>query len=243
MIVLKLGGSILKKDNFDKIFEYIKYYLSKNDKLIVVVSAMGRKGDCYSTYELEKLSPFLNTKEKDAMISLGEIISEYTFASYLKGKKINCKPIGIKDISLISDDIYGDANLLSLDEKKCKDFLSKYDCIIVPGFQAITATDGSTTTLGKGGSDTTALYLGTKLNARKVVIISDTLGLYSDDPKLNKDAKFLHKVNYSMLIEILEDNTKFLHSKAFDLAVKSRINIEFRGININDDYTEVSDEF
>ncbi len=243
MIVIKLGGSILREKNFNNIYEYIKYYIKNNEKLIIVVSAMGRKGDCYSTYELEKLSPNLNIQEKDAMISLGEIISEYTFASFIKGKKINCKPVTIKDISLISDDIYGDANLLSLDKNKFKEYFEEYDCIIVPGFQALTITGGNIATLGRGGSDTTALYLATELNANKVVIISDTLGLYSDDPKKDKDATFLHKVNYSKLIEVLKGNTQFLHNKAFELALKSRINIEFRGININDDYTEVSDEF
>ncbi len=243
MIVLKLGGSILKEKNFNDIYKYINNYIENKEKLIIVVSAMGRKGDCYSTYELEKLSPNLNIKEKDAMLSIGEIISEYTFASFLKGKHINCKPVNIKDIALTSDDIYGDANLLSLDKSKFEEYFKEYDCIIVPGFQALTITEGSVATLGRGGSDTTALYLATELNANKVVIISDTLGLYSDDPKKNKNATFLHKVNYSTLIEVLEGNTQFLHRKAFELALKSRINIEFRSININDDYTEVNDEF
>ncbi len=243
MIVIKLGGSILKEKNFDLIYDYIKHYLAEKEKLIIVVSAMGRKGDSYSTYELEKLSPHLNIIEKDAMISLGEIISEYTFTSYLKGNNINCKPISIRDISLMSDDTYGDANLVSLDKSKFENYFSKYDCIIVPGFQALTITEGNTATLGRGGSDTTALYLATELGATKVVIISDTIGLFTEDPKKNKNAVFLNKVNYAKLLEILGDNTQFLHSKAFELALKSRVNIEFRGININDDYTEVSDEF
>ncbi len=243
MIVIKLGGSILREKNFYNIYKYIKYYTSNDEKLIIVVSAMGRKGDSYSTYELEKLSPNLNIQEKDAMISLGEIISEYTFTSFLKGMNVNCKPISIKDIGLISDDIYGDANLLSLDKNKFEEYLEEYDCVIVPGFQAQTITEGNIATLGRGGSDTTALYLAAELNANKVIIISDTLGLYSDDPKKNKDAILLNKVSYSALVEILDGNTQFLHRKALEIALKSRINIEFRSININDEYTEVSDEF
>lgn len=242
MVVIKIGGSVLDLNNMSFIKDYINNYLKQDEKIIIVVSAMGRDNNNYSTSTLSKIASKLTLKELDDFITVGEVISTYVVSSYLREQGFDVSPIPRNNVGVITDDTYGDANIIKFDSSYIKTKLKESNIIIVPGFVG-KSVKGNNVTLGKGGSDLTAVYLSIKLNANKLVFIKDTNGIYDENPKINNQSNLIKLITYKKIKDLLNIDSKFMNQRAFKLASEHNLKIEFRGININEEYTEVKNEF
>src|SRR5690554_6511189 len=161
IVILKFGGTSLKGvGRLEKAYQHIKRALDEGTHVVCVVSAIGRSGDAYSTDSLKGLIKNHVTKEdQDRILSVRETISSVVFADFLIGKGMNARSLSTRESGIITDENHTNANIIDYDDSRIKAHLMNYHVLVVPGFQGMTR-DGVTTTLGRGGSDTTAIYLG-----------------------------------------------------------------------------------
>lgn len=230
IIVQKFGGtSVNGEANRLKCVEHLKREIRNGYKVVVVVSAMGRKGDPYSTDTLLAVveSKYLPKREKDLLLSTGELISAAVFSSLLW-------KIGIENVVLtggqagvVTNDDFGDANIVSLKPKRILDELRSGKVVIVAGFQGETIS-GETTTLGRGGSDTTATALGVALHAEVVDIFTDVEGVMTADPRIVKNAKILESATYHEICHLAQLGAKVIHPRAVEIAQQKNIPIRVR---------------
>lgn len=242
IVVLKFGGKTLNtKENIQVACSYVNRLTSDNYKVICVVSAMGRKGDPYATDTLKSLVK--NTLENqliDRLLACGEIISSLIFDSFLREKGVKSRALNIYESGIITDNIFGDANILKIHSRKIKKFLNKYNCLVIPGFLGKNKV-GCITTLGRGGSDTTAIALADKLKAEKAIIISDVEGVLSGDPKYIVNPYFYDQVDQESLYFASLHGGNFIHHKAAEIIFKKNINVEFTSIQtLGQKYTRIT---
>lgn len=242
LVVQKFGGtSIRTKDGFAKAKMHIEKELKLNHKVVCVVSAMGRIGDPYATDTLKNLiKNNVSKKEQDRLLSLGEIITSVVFADYLLEEGINATSLSVKETGIITNNNFTNADIIKIDKRIIMHKLLLYDVVVVPGFQGLTV-DYEVATLGRGGSDTTAIALGYALNAERVDIVSDVLGVFTVDPRIVPEAIKIPKLNYDVLVDMTQNGSRILHVKGAQMAKNHRIKLRFVGIDDYNSFTEVED--
>ena len=191
--VLKFGGtSVGSIDRILHVVEIIAKEHQKGNKLIVVVSAMAGK-----TNELidqsKKISDKFDVREKDVLLSTGEQITCALVAGALKQKKINAKSFMSWQIPIMTKGDNANSRIINIGTKKIEDFISNNGIAIVPGFQGI-SSDGDLQTIGRGGSDATAVAIAKIFNTESCEIYTDVDGVYSTDPKKIPVAKKINKI-------------------------------------------------
>ena len=238
IIVQKFGGtSVSDNDKLLNVCKHaIKEYEAKN-KVVVVVSAQGNVTDQLVNEELE-ISKNPDKREHDVLLSVGEQITISKLAIYLKELGYDAISYTEWQIPIITDNIHGNANIIDINTDKIINELNKNKIVIVAGFQGITK-DGEITTLGRGGSDTTAVALATYLNADKLYIYTDVDGVYSDDPSLNKEAVKYNTISYNKMIKMAENGAKVLHTKCIKIAKENNIPIIVKSSFIDNEGTIV----
>lgn len=243
LVILKFGGtSIRDHEGFEKAFRHVKKALYGENKVICVVSAMGRAGDAYATDTLRQLiRRYVTKREQDRLISVGETISSVVFADFLIHKGLRAISLATHEIGIITDHAFTDANIIAFHDTHIRHYLTAYDVLVVPGFQGLTEY-GDVTTLGRGGSDTTAIVLGVHLNAKEIRIISDVDGIYSGDPRIIKNAYRYTYINYMQLQTITHNGSRVLHDKAAKIAAIHQAPIVFTHIDHDDRMTRVITE-
>ena len=220
IIVQKYGGSsLLNEEKILIVAEKIKKSLINNQKLIVVVSAMGD-----STDNLVKLgSEFLddeynseNLRDFDQLLSTGEIVSASLMSLALR-------KIGVKSVSLSgskaginTNSLHGSARISSINSELIYEQLKNKDVIIVAGFQGASET-GEITTLGRGGSDTSAVALAAAVNALRCEIYTDVEGIYSADPRIVPNSKLIENISYEEMLEMASLGAK-MHPRSIEIA-------------------------
>ena len=194
MIVYKYGGTaLLEEEEFvNTVVEGIK----EHEKIILIVSAIGRYPAPYSTDALFKMCDSLSSKEVARIVSCGEIISSVKASNILNKNYIKAISVSIYDINLVFDE-YFTVN------DKLDEYLEEYDVVVIPGF--IGLYDNEPTLLPRGGSNITASFFAYHFNC-DLVIFTDVDGLYSEDPKLNNTAKRITVLNYDTLKDITKYN-------------------------------------
>ena len=185
ILVMKFGGtSVANLDRIRNVASIIeKEY--KKIKLVVVLSAMAGV-----TNDLQKLideANYDNSPETDMVITSGEQVSVALLSMILNKQNIKSHPMLGWQIPIITDNSYGKAKILNILDKEIKNHLKKFDVVVVAGFQGI-SQEGKITSLGRGGSDTTAVALATALKAERCDIYTDVKGVYSTDPKIDNSA-------------------------------------------------------
>ncbi len=228
ILVQKYGGTSLnsaEKLNLLKI--NVSGEINKGKKIVLVTSAIGRFPEPYATDTLKSLiGKNTSPKEIDRLLACGEIISSVVLADYLLSQGIRTVALGTNEIGIFTTKKHTDANIIEVNNKYILSNLDKYDVVVVPGFQGLNE-NGDITTLGRGGSDTTALALAKALSATSVDIISDVKGIYTCDPKLNKGAKLYNEVGIDFLIAMSRNGARVLHYKAAIFAKENNIKIRF----------------
>lgn len=224
--VIKFGGTSLRDEQTRKyVYRHVLEY-SKKSKIIVVVSAMGRYPDAYATDTLLSLgSNCLSKEEKARLVSMGEQLSTLKVCSELLEMGMQAYAMPFLNCGIITDDNYDYAKVVKLDDRDIKVKLNAYDVIVVGGFIGITPS-GKVTTLGRGGSDYSAVLFADMLNLKAVDIFTDVDGVYDTDPKLSEFAIKYDRLSYD---EMLNMKSRVLHDRCVNYAKEHQIKVYLKG--------------
>lgn len=243
VIVQKFGGtSVASSDLRTACARHVQAALADDYRVVVVVSAMGRKGDPYATDTL--LSAFspgesMSTRERDILMSCGEAISAVVFGSYLRSLGIDVAVLSGQQAGIVTNGQHGDARILEIHPQRIQAELTEGRVVVVMGFQGATE-DGDVTTLGRGGSDTTATALGVALGAQCVDIFTDVDGIMTADPRIVSDAKRLRQITYQEICNLAYQGAKVIHPRAVEIAMQRNIPIRVRHTQSMDEGTLVT---
>jgi len=223
LIVQKYGGSSL--ENGIKMEAVAKKILSKTQEgyqVIVVVSAMGKTTQNLldmTRSMVEKPSP----RELDMLLTTGEQISASLLAMVISEKGVPCRALNAFQLGIKTDHTHTEARIRSIDSQALLTWLKDFKVLVITGFQGITE-EGDMTTLGRGGSDTTAVALAAVLQA-PCESYSDVSGIYTVDPKVYPNAKKLLKIRYDEMLEMARHGSKVLHDRSVEIAQRFQIPI------------------
>lgn len=238
IVVLKFGGSsVADKDKLLNVCRYVIKEYETNNKVVVVVSAQGKTTDKLILEENE-ITTKPDKREHDVLVSTGEQITISKLAIYLKELGYDAISYTGWQIPIITDDNYGNANIVDINTNKILEQLKNNKIVIVAGFQGITKT-GDITTLGRGGSDTTAVALASYLKAEKLYIYTDVDGVYSEDPNVNPNAIKYDTISYDKMIEMAKNGAKVLHTKCVEMAKENNVPIIVKSTFIENEGTIV----
>lgn len=232
IVVQKFGGtSVATAEGRSKAIERILQAKADGYAPVVVVSAMGRRGEPYATDTLIDLVKSIHNdiepRELDLLISCGEVISTVVMATSLKSLGHKAIAMTGGQAGICTDGNFGNAQILGIDPEPIKRQLAQDKIVIVAGFQGI-SDDGSTTTLGRGGSDTTATALGAALQAEVVEIYTDVDGVMTTDPRLVPDAAILKDISYKEICEMAYQGAKVIHPRAVEAAMSGKVPIKIK---------------
>lgn len=231
IVVQKFGGSSV--ENTEKLFNICKHITKEydnNNKVIVVVSAQGNTTDNLIK-EAKKIDEKLeNKRELDVLLSVGEQITISKLAMCLK--KIGYDAISLTgwQIPIKTNNIYGNADIIKINLDRVIKELSSNKIVIIAGFQGINEESSDITTLGRGGSDTTAVAIAAALKADKCDIYKDVDGIYNLDPKTNNNAFKYDTISYDEMLNLSNNGAKVLHNKSVELAKKYKVPIHVKSI-------------
>ena len=239
IVVMKFGGTsvadISKIKNVASIINknYKKY------KLVIVLSAMAG-----ATNDLQKLIDkidYPSSKENDLVLTSGEQVTVGLLSMVLNKMKIKSIPLLGWQVPIITDSSYEKAKILNINKDNILKYLVEYDVVVLAGFQGIN-TEGKITSIGRGGSDTTAVALASSLNAERCDIFSDVDGVYSSDPTIVKNAKKIDKISYEEMLEMSSMGAKVLHTRSVELAMKNNLTLQVLSSLTNQEGTFIVNE-
>lgn len=232
VIVQKFGGTSVATDEArERAIERIIKAKKEGYAPVVVVSAMGRKGAPYATDTLISLlravDEEIEPRELDLLVSCGEIISTTLMAHSLKAKGYPAVAFTGGQAGIKTDSYFGNAQILEIQPTEIIKHLADDKIVVVAGFQGMDQ-NGAVTTLGRGGSDTTATALGAALKAEVVEIYTDVDGVMTVDPRLVPEAQILNDVTYREICEMAHQGAKVIHPKAVEIAMGQEIPIRVK---------------
>ena len=244
IIVQKYGGSSLSNlEEIKFVAKKIKGSLKNSNKIVIVVSAMGNTTD-----ELVKLGEsFLknnneidNLRDFDQLLSTGEIISASLMSMSLREISVNAISLTGQKAGIFTDDLHGSARISSIDKKVILNELIERDVVIVAGFQGVSEY-GEVTTLGRGGSDTTAVAIASALNAKRCEIYTDVKGIFTADPRLVNDSKLISNISYDEMLEMASLGAK-MHPRSIEIASINKIEMIIKHTKYESEGTRMSND-
>ncbi len=216
LIVQKYGGtSVADAERIKNVARRIAQVKDRGDQAVVVVSAMGDTTD--DLIKLAKqITPQPSARELDVLMSTGEIVSSTLLAMALKEMGYEAISLTGAQAGIKTDSAYSRARILKIESKRVVEELNKGRIVIVAGFQGIT-DDMETTTLGRGGSDTTAVAIAATLGAKVCERYTDVEGIFSADPRVVPEARRLNDIGYDEMLEMATYGSKVIHPRAVEL--------------------------
>lgn len=232
VLVQKFGGtSVQSEENREHVIKHIKEALVQDYKLVVVVSALGRKPDPYATDTLLNLVDYPanqnSSRELDLLMSCGEIISAVVLSNELKKNHVEATALTGAQAGFLTTDDFNKAKIKEVNPSRILQELETNDVVVVAGFQGRTDT-GEITTIGRGGSDTSAAALGVALNAERIEIFTDVNGIMTADPRVVKTAQPLNVVTYNEICNLAYQGAKVIHPRAVEIAMQGKIPMRIR---------------
>ncbi|KAA6452814.1 aspartate kinase [Bacillus swezeyi] len=232
IIVQKFGGTSVKDDRGRQLaLSHIQEAVNEGYKVVVVVSAMGRKGDPYATDSLLDLlyggQDAITEREQDLLLSCGETISSVVFASMLLENGMKAAALTGAQAGFLTDNQHTNAKILEMKPERLVSMLAEHDAVVVAGFQGATAK-GDITTIGRGGSDTSAAALGAALDAEFIDIFTDVEGVMTADPRIVEKAKPLPVITYTEICNLAYQGAKVIHPRAVEIAMQAKVPIRVR---------------
>ncbi len=232
ILVQKFGGTSLAMDEQRRaVLNKIKEARGQGYKLVVVVSAMGRQGEPYATDTLLSLithsSGILPKREQDLLLSCGEIISSVMLTSLLNKEGIDAIALTGSQAGIITTNDFNEGKIVSINTDRMLKELDGGKLVVVAGFQG-QSESGEITTLGRGGSDTTAAALGVALGAEFVEIYTDVDGIKTADPRIVEDAKTLSVITYNEICHLAHEGAKVIHPRAVEIAMQHNIPLKIK---------------
>jgi aspartate kinase len=231
-VVQKYGGtSLATAEARARVCQIVSHTLAEGYRVVVVVSAIGRAGDPYSTDTLinmmRAVNPSPNPRELDLLMSCGETISGLILSAQLNALGIAARFLNGAQAGVVTDGNYGNAHILYVNPKTIAECLEQGIVPVVAGFQGV-AEEGELTTLGRGGSDTTASALGVALNAEYIDIFTDVEGIMTADPRIVSNARLLNAITYNEICQLARDGAKVIHPRAVEIAMQRGIPLRVR---------------
>jgi aspartate kinase len=219
LIVQKYGGtSVGNIERIKRVAERVASYAKKNNKLVVVVSAMGDTTD-ELTELAKKINPFPSEREMDMLISTGEQISSALLAMALHKRGLEAISFTGPQVGILTDTYHTKAKILKIETKRIKEELESGKIVIVAGFQGI-STAQEITTLGRGGSDLSAVALAVSLKADICEIYTDVEGIYTADPRVVPKARKLSYITFDEMLELASRGVQAMQTRAVEVAKK-----------------------
>lgn len=218
-VVLKFGGSSVADNiKLNIVADRIKEFYEKNNRIVAVVSAQGKTTDNLLK-EAATLSSVPNSRELDVLLSSGEQISMAKLSILLNREKIPTVSLTGWQAGIKTNNTNQDAIIEDIDTSRIEKELNKGKVVIVAGFQGINE-NMDITTLGRGGSDTTAVAIAAKIKANHCYIFSDVDGVYTADPNQVKIAKKIDSLSYEEMLDIADEGAKVLHNRCVEVGEK-----------------------
>lgn len=224
IIVQKFGGtSVGSVERILNVSHRVTEEIEKGNQVVVVVSAMGK-----STDELVGLAKQISDtppkRELDMLLSTGEQVTIALLAMTLQNRGYDAISFTGWQAGIKTENVHGNARIQEIDTERIKNELNNGRIVIVAGFQGITE-DGEITTLGRGGSDTTAVALAASLQAERCDIYTDVTGVYTSDPRYVKNARQLADISYDEMLELANLGAGVLHPRAVEFAKNYQVQL------------------
>ncbi len=224
-VVLKFGGSSVADNiKLNVVAEKIREFYIDNKKIVVVVSAQGNTTDNLIK-EAMSLSSVPNDRELDVLLSSGEQMSMAKLAILLNRLEMKAISLTGWQAGIYTNNTNQDAIIENIDTSRIEKELNEGKIVIIAGFQGINE-NMDITTLGRGGSDTTAVAIAAKLKASKCYIFSDVDGVYTADPRKTKLARKIDTISYTEMLDIADEGAKVLHNRCVEVGEKFNVPIE-----------------
>lgn len=232
ILVQKFGGtSVATPERRAQVAAKVSEAVSRGYSPVVVVSAIGRAGDPYATDTFLNMArgiyPDLPKRELDLLMSCGEVISGTVLTSTLQSQGFEAVLLTGGQAGIITNDNYGDARIVRVEPRSILENLQEGKIVVVTGFQGV-SENGQITTLGRGGSDTTACALGVALNAEAIDIYTDVEGIMTADPRIVEDAQILDTVTYNEICQMAHLGAKVIHPRAVEIAMQRNIPLHIK---------------
>ena len=224
LIVQKFGGtSVANIDRINAVADRVGKFKKEGHQIIVVVSAMsGETNKLIGLAEDMMGSP--EPRELDAIVSTGEQVTAGLTALALINRGIPAKSYSGNQIKILTDQAHTKARILKIDDKAIKQDLDAGNVVVVAGFQGVDE-HGNVTTLGRGGSDTTAVAIAAAIKADECQIYTDVDGIYTTDPRIVKDARRLKSITFEEMLEMASLGSKVLQTRSVEFAGKYKVKL------------------
>jgi len=241
IIVMKFGGtSVSNAEKVRRVADRIIEAKKSGKSVVVTVSAMGDTTDRLIDLAVE-ITDDPSRREMDMLLSTGEQVSIAVLSMAIHAKGYSCVSLTGNQAGIYTDDVHSNAKILDIKADRVLKELKKDNIVIIAGFQGIN-TIGDITTLGRGGSDTTAVAIAAALKANYCEIYTDVDGVYSTDPNLVEKAVKMHSISYDEMLELASSGAKVLHLRAVEFAKKHNVTIHVRSSFNSNEGTWVMDE-
>ena len=237
-IVIKFGGtSVGSIERIIAAAKIVKKKLNKYNKVIVVVSAMaGKTNDLVA--QSEKISKKFNKRELDVLLASGEQVTSALLAGALNELKVKAKSFMGWQVPILTDGDQNNSRIINMHIEKINQFISNKGVAIIPGFQGI-SKHGDITTIGRGGSDATAVAIAKFFKTDHCEIYTDVEGVFSTDPKKFSKAKKISKISYEEMLEMSSLGAKVMQSSAVQTAMIYDIPLHVRSTFSNKEGTKI----
>ena len=236
LIVQKYGGSSVA--NAERVFNVAKRIMRtrmEGNDVVVVLSAQGKTTDGLIA-KAKEINAKPSRREMDMLLSTGEQQSVALMAMAIRAVSLNAAQVGIE-----TTNTYSNARIRHINTERIENELDEGSIVLVTGFQGVNAI-GDTTTLGRGGSDTSAVALAAALNADMCEIYTDVEGVYTADPRVVPDAVKLDEISYDEMLELASLGAKVLHSRSVEVAKKYNVKLVVRSSMSEAEGTEVKED-
>lgn len=236
VIVQKFGGtSVADTEKIKRVAQNVIREKKNGNDVVVVVSAMGHTTD-YLVKMAKDINPNPSGREMDMLLSTGEGVSIALLAMAIEAAGYDAVSFNAMQIGIFTENVHSKARIVDIKTDKLKKNLAEGKIIVVAGFQGVTE-NGEITTLGRGGSDTSAVALAAALNAERCDIYTDVEGVYTTDPRIVPNASRLDEISYEEMLELAHAGANVLHQRSVETAkqfnvpmrVRSSFNVENEG--------------
>ncbi len=241
LIVQKFGGtSVGDVDRIRNVAKRVQAEKNAGNDVVVVVSAMGKTTDVLVDMARE-ISAFPNKREMDMLLTTGEQVTISLLAMALQDIGIDAISYTGWQAGMKTESVFGNARIIDIDKARVQEQLSLGKVVVVAGFQGIN-DEGEITTLGRGGSDTTAVALAAILKADRCDIYTDVTGVFTTDPRCVSSARKLLSISYDEMLELANLGAGVLHPRAVEFAKNYSVPLEVRSSMVMEQGTRIEEE-
>lgn len=227
IIVQKFGGtSVADTDKIKNVARAVIKEKNNGNDVVVVVSAMGHTTDIL-TKMAKEISSHPSSREMDMLLSTGEGVSIALLAMALQAQGCDAVSMNAMQVGIITENIHSNARILEIKTDKVMKNLEEGKVVVIAGFQGVT-DDFEITTLGRGGSDTSAVALAGALGAKRCDIYTDVEGVYTTDPRIVPHASRLNEISYEEMLELARVGANVLHPRAVEAATQYHMPVRVR---------------